>query len=86
MLQWMFFGGAALAWMTVCGTNLLLMFSHRDGPLIPLAGALAGVAAAVLLPESMTLSHRLLLIGLMVCADPFWLSPVVKTRSWLQRR
>jgi len=86
MLQWTMFVGMTLAWTTVCGTNLLLMFSDRDSPLIPIVGALSGVAAALLLPEALTVSQRLLLVGVLVCADPFWLSPVLQTRSWLQRR
>ena len=86
MLQWMMFVGMTLAWTTVCGTNLLLMFSSRDGPLIPIVGALVGAAAALLLPETLTISQRLLLVGVLVCADPFWLSPLLQTRSWIQRR
>lgn len=86
MFQWMMFVGAALAWMTVCGTNLLLVLSDRDGPLIPIVGALAGATAALLLPETLAISQRLLIVGLLVCADPFWLSPILQTRSWLHRR
>jgi hypothetical protein len=86
LLQWMLFGLAALTWMTICGTNLLLLFSHRDGPLLPLIGAVAGAVTALLLPQTMVLSSRLLLVGVLVCADPYWLAPLLRPRSWLSRR
>ena len=87
MFQWLLFGGAALVWMTFCGTNLLLLFSHREHPsLLPFVGALAGACAALLVPETMVLSHRLALAGLLFSLDPFWLAPLLQTRTWLQRR
>ena len=87
VLQWFTFASLAMVWTTFCGANLLILFSDRNASYLPFVGAIAGALAALVVPEAMSTTSRLMLAVVLFAADPFWLaSPLQDARAWLQRR